>query len=130
MRSLASLEGEYTIDNRSNPGVPEALVVANGLPVSASHGLYEEACYTCSHCESVIVKNRERTRPRGYCKKCNHVICDVCDASYVQSGHVCMPYKAFAEEVRNALVQGHSAPIAEQIALNHFVNKEFFAQNS
>lgn len=98
MRSLASLEGEFTMDNRHNPGVPDEVVTAQGLPVGAGRGLFEEACYTCSHCQSVVVKNRERTRPRGYCKKCNHVICDGCDAAYVASGHVCKPWAAVVDE--------------------------------
>lgn len=130
MRSLASLEGEYTIDNRCNAGLPEAIVVAQGLPVTAARGLYEEACYTCSHCEATVVKDRERTRPRGYCKKCDHIICDSCDANYAASGHVCMPFKAFAEEFRNNLTLGWSAPVAEQMAIQHFVNKQFVIDTS
>lgn len=103
MRTIASTEGEYTIDNRGTPGLAPELVVAQGLPVKAAHGLYEEAAYTCSHCERVVVKNRERTRPRGYCKKCHHVICDECEGRYVASAHQCMPYKAMVEEYLNAL---------------------------
>lgn len=98
MRTLASLEGEYTIDNRGTDGLSEEVVIAVGLPAKAAKGLYEEACYTCSHCEKIVVKNRERTRPRGFCKKCNHVICDGCEAQYVASGHECKPYKAMVEE--------------------------------
>jgi hypothetical protein len=103
LRTLASLEGEYTIDNRGTPGLNEEIVVAQGLPAKAARGLFEEACYTCSHCERVVVKNRERTRPRGYCKKCDHVICDECEAKYVASAHECVPYKAKVEEFLNAL---------------------------
>lgn len=98
MRSLQSLEGEFTMDNRTNPGVPDEIVVAQGLPVGAGRGLFEEACYTCSHCQAVVVKNRQRTRPRGFCKKCNHVICDACDGKYVASGHECKPFVAIVEE--------------------------------
>ena len=126
MKTLASLEGEYTIDNRNNEGLPPEIMIAQGLPATAGKGLFEEACYTCSHCEATIVKNRDRTRPRGYCEKCNHIICDNCDAEYVSSGHVCMPFKAFAEEYRNNLVLGWSAPIAEQMAKQHFINQSYF----
>lgn len=111
MRSLASLEGEYTVDNRGTDGLPDEVVVAQGLPPGSGKGLYEEACYTCSHCEAVVVKNRQRTRPRGFCKKCSHVICDGCEAIYVASAHECMPYKARVEEYLNALEHQNSAII-------------------
>lgn len=129
MRSLASLEGEYTIDNRATPGLTPEIVIAQGLPAQAARGLYQEKCYTCSHCESIVQVNRDRVRPRGYCKKCDHIICDNCEAEYVASGHICMPFKAFAEEYRNFLVLGWNADIARQMAIQHFVNKQFFIAN-
>lgn len=121
MRSLASLEGYMLIDNRNNEGVPDEIVVSQGLPLGAGRGLFEEACYTCSHCETNVVKNRERTRPRGYCKKCEHVICDACDAEYHASGHQCIPFKAFADEVRNAAARGDADPVAA--AESHFLKR-------
>ncbi len=66
------------IDNRNNPGISEGLAVANGLPKEAARGLYESATYTCSHCNSVIVMNPQRTRERGFCRGCSQVICDAC----------------------------------------------------
>jgi hypothetical protein len=112
VRTIASTEGEYLIDNRGTPGVSEDLVIAQGLPAKAAHGLYEEACYTCSHCHRIVLKNRERTRPRGFCKKCNHVICDPCDQQYLNSGHQCIPFAAFAEEIVNAAAKGVADPVA------------------
>lgn len=112
MRSLASLEGVLLIDNRCNDGVPDEIVVAQGLPVGSGRGVFEEACYTCSHCEAQVLKNRNRTRPRGFCKGCNHVICDACDARYHASAHQCVPFKAFADEVRNAAARGDANPVA------------------
>lgn len=112
MRSLASLEGVLLIDNRCNEGVPDELVVAQGLPPGAGRGIFEEACYTCSHCEAQVIKNRERTRPRGFCKGCNKVICDDCDEKRHGSGHQCVPFKAFCEEVRNAAEKGAADPVA------------------
>lgn len=112
MRSLASLEGYVLIDNRNNPGVPDEIVLAQGLPAGAGTGIFEEACYTCSHCERQVVKNRARTRPRGFCTGCNKVICDECDTKYHASGHQCIPFKAFAEEVRNAAAKGIADPVA------------------
>lgn len=121
MRSLASLEGVLLIDNRCNEGVPDEIVVAQGLPPGAGRGVFEEACYTCSHCEAQVIKNRERTRPRGFCKGCNHVICDDCDAKRHGSAHQCVPFKAFAEEVRNAAEKGAADPVA--VAEFHFLQR-------
>jgi hypothetical protein len=112
MRTLASLEGVLLIDNRCNEGVPDEVVVPQGLPPGAGRGIFEEACYTCSHCQAQVVKNRNRTRPRGFCKGCNKVICDACDARYHASAHQCVPFNAFAEEVRNAAARGDANPVA------------------
>lgn len=121
MKSLQSLEGEFLMDNRVNPGVSDEIVVAQGLPPGAGRGVFETACYTCSHCETVVFKNDQRTRPRGFCKKCNHILCDECDAKYHASGHQCIPFKAFAEEVRNAAARGAADPVA--VAEYHFLSK-------
>ena len=121
MRTLASLEGYLMIDNRCNQGVPDEIMVAQGLPVGSGRGLFEEACYTCSHCETQVIKNRERTRPRGYCTSCDHVICDECDAVRHNSAHQCVPFKAFCDEVRNAAARGAADPVAA--AEFHFLAK-------
>jgi hypothetical protein len=121
MRSIESTAGEFLMDNRVNSGVPDEIVVAQGLPVGAGRGLFEEKCYTCSHCETVVVMNRSRTRPRGFCKKCNHVLCDACDVKYTSSGHQCIPVKAFAEEVVNAAINGAADPVA--VAEFYFLSK-------
>ncbi len=121
MRSLASLEGEFLIDNRCNEGVSDEIVVSQGLPAGAGRGLFEEACYTCSHCEATVVKNRDRTRPRGFCKGCNHVICDECDGKRHHGAHQCIPFKAFADEVRNAAEKGAADPVA--VAEFHFLQR-------
>lgn len=129
MRSIASLAGEYTIDNRGTPGIKEELVIAQGLPSIAAKGLFEDACYTCSHCQTIVVQNRERTRPRGFCKKCSHVICDPCDAKYVASGHKCMPFNAVVDEFLNNIDRGDSAPVALALAEAHFDNAHFLISN-
>lgn len=86
------------MDNRCNPGVPDEVVVAQGLPAGAGRGIFETAVYTCGHCQAQVYKNNKRTRPRGFCKKCSHVICDGCEHKYVSSGHVCKPWAAVVEE--------------------------------
>ena len=111
MRSLASLAGVFTLDNQGS-GLPDEIVVAHGLPPGAGRGLFEADCYTCSHCQRQVVMNKSRTRPRGFCSGCNKVICDECDGRYHASGHQCIPFVAFAEEVRNAAVKGVADPVA------------------
>ena len=111
------------MDNRVNSGVPDEIVVSQGLPAGAGQGIYEEACYTCSHCQRVVVKNRERTRPRGFCKKCNHILCDGCDAEYHASGHRCMPVVAFQNELRDAIERGSTNPLADAEAFFNILTK-------
>lgn len=66
MRSKRSQEGYLLIDHRASPGttlVPEGAA-------------YESATITCSHCQTVVVLNPLRTRERGYCRRCDHYVCD------------------------------------------------------
>ena len=91
------------IDNSHSPGVPDAVVVAEGLPPGSGHGKFESATITCSHCEAQVVLNPDRSRSRGYCPKCDHYVCDACEALRVVSGGVCYPYKAMvADALENA----------------------------
>jgi hypothetical protein len=93
MSSKRSLEGYMLIDNSNSPGVPDCVVVPHGLPPGAGKIKFESATITCSHCECVVVLNPDRSRSRGYCKKCDHYICDACEAMRV-AGKQCYPYKA------------------------------------
>lgn len=55
-----------------------------------SGGKHLEAdTYTCSHCNAVVVLNRDRTRERYRCAGCSHHICDGCAAEKVRTG-VCL----------------------------------------
>jgi hypothetical protein len=62
MLTKRSAEGELMIDERACGGK-----------------LFESATVTCSHCNRVFLRNHDRTRPRKYCSKCDHYICDWCD---------------------------------------------------
>ncbi len=71
-------EGVLMVDNRESPevpfnpamvGKPESLLVQRGQ-------MLESATVTCSHCQVVVVLNPLRTRPRGYCQKCDRYVCD------------------------------------------------------
>ena len=73
------------IDNRNSSGVPDELVVKSGLPIGAGKGLFESPTFTCNHCSRVVVMNPLRTRERGYCRGCDHYICDDCTAVRAQT---------------------------------------------
>jgi hypothetical protein len=73
-------EGYLLIDNRG-----------------AGLGMSESATYTCSHCQSIIVKHAERVRERGYCRKCDSYICDACEAERAITG-VCRTFKQIVDE--------------------------------
>lgn len=66
MKSKKSLEGYLQIDHRFSPGLP-------GTPEGA---MLEAATHTCAHCHAIVVLNPKRTRPRGYCAKCDRYVCD------------------------------------------------------
>ena len=81
MSSLRRHEGYLLIDHRVSPGVP-----AGPDPALVGAGrLFESATITCSHCQAVVILNPDRSRPRHYCAKCDHYVCDkpecvlVCD---------------------------------------------------
>jgi hypothetical protein len=59
MLTQRSREGWLMIDNRA-----------------AGEGMVEMATSTCSHCQRVVILNPDRTRARGFCRKCNHYVCD------------------------------------------------------
>jgi len=103
--SKRSYEGYLMIDHRFSPGLTEAEAVAAGLPKEAGKGLYECPTFTCSHCERIVIMNPSRTRERGYCRKCDHYVCDECEAKRVATG-VCRPYKAVVAEALNAADRG------------------------
>lgn len=92
MSSLRSREGYLLIDHRASPGVSEEFVRASGksAPVVGEGQQLEAATMTCSHCHVQMIRNPLRTRERGYCMKCDHYVCDGCEAVRVKTG-VCTP---------------------------------------
>lgn len=64
------------IDNRHSP-VPLVQRLPNGETLVIAPGAtFEAATLTCVHCNSVVVLNPRRTRPRNWCRGCNAYICD------------------------------------------------------
>ena len=82
MASKKRHEGYLLIDNRGSPGVSEEFVRASGKDAVAvpEGAMYEGAIITCNHCQAGVVLNPERKRVRNYCPKCDHYICDNCEA--------------------------------------------------
>lgn len=106
MHSKRRHEGYLLIDNRNSPGVPEALIAQCPFPVaSAGAGARQEAAaITCSHCQSVVMLNPLRTRPRAYCPKCDHYICDRCEGLRTMAGEGygrCVTMAAVLDRLQN-----------------------------
>lgn len=97
-------EGYLMIDHRESPGISQELEAAAGLPPGAGRGVFESATYTCNHCNFVVVINPLRTRARGYCVKCDHYVCDACEAARVITG-VCRTMQQIIEETQEAAVK-------------------------
>jgi uncharacterized paraquat-inducible protein A len=79
MFSKRRLEGELTVDDRASGGA-----------------LFESATTTCSHCNKIVVLNPDRQRPRGYCSRCDHYICDSCDERN------CLPIRKLFDQLLEA----------------------------
>jgi hypothetical protein len=82
MSSLRRHEGWFLSDNRVSGGA-----------------LIERAVIICSHCQRAMFRNPARERARGHCPKCDHYVCDGCEAERVRTG-VCRPYKQFIEDAQ------------------------------
>ena len=108
MNSKQSQEGWLYVDHRFTPGVSDDVQQAAGLPVGTGRGLFEAATITCSHCQTVVVKNPFRTRERAYCAKCDHYLCDNCGAIRAANGGECRSFKQLVEETQE------QAALAEQ----------------
>lgn len=108
MPSLRRLEGYLMLDNRAGDPVPDAITRAAGLPPGAGRGLFETSSITCSHCQIVVFLRLDgtRVRARPYCPKCDHYICDKCEAIRVASGGACKTFKQVLDEVQEAASRG------------------------
>jgi len=77
-------EGRLLIDHRNSPGISGEELAAAGLkhlqPMPAGV-TWESATVTCAHCGVIVILNPNRSRPRGYCRKCDSYVCDHPDCS-------------------------------------------------
>lgn len=77
MKYMSYQKGEMYLDNRNCPDLILPGIPGLGGPRIIKGGtILEIAIATCSHCHFEIVLNPNRVRPRGYCAKCHHYICD------------------------------------------------------
>ena len=103
MKSKRQNEGYLMIDHSGSPGIGPAEIkrIDSDLPVSIGRARFEAPTYTCSHCTRVVILNPLRQRERGYCSKCDHYVCDECNAVRVTTGE-CRTYWAKVEEQAEA----------------------------
>jgi hypothetical protein len=108
----SSHEGYLLVDHRASPGIPADKARQMGLdPAGVAEGqIYETATLTCCHCKIPVVKNPFRTRERGHCFKCNHYICDFCEAESRKPDYVHRPFAQVADMVASGryVVTGHA----------------------
>jgi hypothetical protein len=103
-----SYEGYLMIDHRASPGLPANFY--DGLPwrgMTAAEGkLAESAVMVCRHCQQHVVKNLNRTRERGYCRRCDGYICDICELNSRAADYVHAPFKKIIDDVLEAGAKG------------------------
>jgi hypothetical protein len=98
MTSQRDKEGYLRIDHRDSPGFTEEEAIAAGRScLIGQPRLFEAPTFTCSHCTRVVIMNPQRERSRAYCPKCDHLICDWCEAERVRTG-VCRPFNQVIDE--------------------------------
>src|SRR5574339_39224 len=102
-RSLKDGSGYIEIDHSESPGInPEdiPLRLRPHTVVVPANTKFESAVQFCAHCVSQVVLNRQRTRPREYCAKCDHYICDnpICIKE-------CAPLRKLLDKAETSLVK-------------------------
>lgn len=101
--SLKDGSGYLIIDHTSSPGIREDEIPneLKGKVIATPEGtISERDVQFCTHCQRSIILNPLRERPRGYCPKCDHYICDSCYAIYGKSFE-CVPFKKLLDLVES-----------------------------
>lgn len=104
--SLKDGSGYLIIDHTDSPGIrPEDIPLAlrGSSPAVLAGQKFETDIQFCAHCGSQVVLNKQRTRPREYCAKCNHYICDnpICVKE-------CAPLRKLFDQAETSLVRNGS----------------------
>jgi len=90
-------EGHLLIDHRASPGLtPGQLFAAGQDPTLAvpEGKVLEAATQTCAHCNTPVIMNPNRIRPRSHCRKCDRYICDSPACHYE-----CVPFEKKVDHV-------------------------------
>ena len=74
MSSLKRHEGYLMIDNRFNAAIPKH--PDPRFDAIGANQTYECATITCAHCNTIVILRPDRSRSRGYCRKCDAYVCD------------------------------------------------------
>jgi len=101
--SLKDGSGYLIIDHSESPGIdpsdiPEKL--RSTTNIVGPNQVFEADVQFCAHCGSQVILNPKRTRPRGYCSKCNHYICDnpICNKE-------CAPLKQLLDKAERSIIK-------------------------
>jgi len=110
MSSKKRYEGWLMLDHTASPGIPEDTARRMGLnPREVCEGKrMEAATIACGHCPGVFIKNPDRVRERGYCRLCDHYVCDPCHAAMHAPNYVHRTRWALLDAALNAATHGRS----------------------
>jgi hypothetical protein len=100
-KTLVSGAGYLVIDHRDSPGLtPEDVAHVPGALVAPGGEVLERDVLQCAHCQRSVVLHPLRTRPRSYCAKCDHYICDdpICNRECRPFAHVLDRAASIAEK--------------------------------
>ena len=98
--------GYLMVDHRQSPGIPEEARIPGTESMPVGRGMFFQAdTRRCGHCPKQIILNPLRKRERGWCSKCDHYICDDCNAVYAATG-VCRPWQQVIDEFIDAAAKG------------------------
>lgn len=75
-RNISNGRGELYIDNRMSPIALPLSRDGEEWNVIKVGEKFERMTYSCAHCQRVVVKHPERTRPREWCPRCNGYLCE------------------------------------------------------
>lgn len=68
--------GELTVENRHSPEPLIYRLVDGERLVIAAGETARLPTLTCSHCNCTVVLHPQRSKPRRWCRRCNHYVCD------------------------------------------------------
>lgn len=87
--------GYLVIDHRESPGMVATGNEKPGTIMVGKGQLFEADTLQCAHCNATFIKNPARVRPRGYCAKCDHYVCD-----NPACGLECKPFKKLLDDLQ------------------------------